>query len=165
MTGDQMVGWHHQFNGHEFEQILGDGEGQRSLVCCSPWGRKESDTAEQWNKNKRWKAALCPLVMLGYRECSREMLRGLSGSFLTPISPKPTRHSARISERPIWGSGHACHPTCCRCNKRRRVGGWYHTCPHNAISVPEEWQGSLFTFLPPVSSCGWPWNKACICVA
>ena len=42
-----MVGWHHQLNGHEFEQILGDGEGQRSLECCSPWGHKELDTTEQ----------------------------------------------------------------------------------------------------------------------
>ena len=40
---DKMVGWHHQFNGHEFEQTLGDSEGQGNLVCCSPWGRKDSD--------------------------------------------------------------------------------------------------------------------------
>ena len=40
---DEMVGWHHQLNGYEFEQALGDGEGQRSLVCCSPWGHKELD--------------------------------------------------------------------------------------------------------------------------
>ena len=39
-----MVGWPHQLNAHEFEQTLGDGEGQGSLVCCSPWGRRESDT-------------------------------------------------------------------------------------------------------------------------
>ena len=44
---DGMVGWHHQFNGHEFEQILGDSEGQGSLVCCDSWGRKESDMTEQ----------------------------------------------------------------------------------------------------------------------
>ena len=43
VTGDEMVGWHHR---HEFEQIPGDGEGQRSLACCSPWGHKESDTTE-----------------------------------------------------------------------------------------------------------------------
>ena len=42
-TEDEMVGWHHQLNGHEFEQTLGDSEGQGILVCCSPWGRKESD--------------------------------------------------------------------------------------------------------------------------
>ena len=42
-----MVGWQHQLHGHEFEQTLGDGEGQGSLVSCGPWGRKESDTTEQ----------------------------------------------------------------------------------------------------------------------
>ena len=42
VTEDEMVGWHHQLSGHEFEQTQGDGEGQGSLVCCSPWGRKET---------------------------------------------------------------------------------------------------------------------------
>ena len=41
-----MVGWHHRLNGHEFEHILGDGEGQGSLACYSPWGHKESDTTQ-----------------------------------------------------------------------------------------------------------------------
>ena len=49
MTEDEMVGWHQRLNGHEFEQVLGDGGGQGSLVCCSPWGRKESDTTERLN--------------------------------------------------------------------------------------------------------------------
>ena len=44
-TKDEMVGWHHGFNRHEFEQTLGDSEGQGSLACCSPWGCKESDTS------------------------------------------------------------------------------------------------------------------------
>ena len=48
-TEDEMVGWHHQLNGHEFEQALGIGEGQGSLVCCSPWGYKELDMTEQLN--------------------------------------------------------------------------------------------------------------------
>ena len=47
-----MVGWHHQFNGLEFEQTLGDGERQGNVVCCSPWGCKESDTTERLNNNK-----------------------------------------------------------------------------------------------------------------
>ena len=47
-----MVGRHHQLNGHGFEQILGDSEGQGSPACCSPWGRKESDTTEGLNNNK-----------------------------------------------------------------------------------------------------------------
>ena len=44
-----MVGWRHQLDGHEFKQALGDGEGQGGLVCCSPWGRKESDMTERPN--------------------------------------------------------------------------------------------------------------------
>ena len=44
MTEDEMVGWHHRLDGHEFEQALGVGDGQRSLACCSPWGHKELDT-------------------------------------------------------------------------------------------------------------------------
>ena len=47
-----MVGWHHQFNGRESEQALRDGEGQGSLACCSPWGRKESDGTERLNNSK-----------------------------------------------------------------------------------------------------------------
>ena len=47
-----MVGWHHQFNGDEFEQALGVGNGQGSLACFSPWGCKESDMTEQLNNNK-----------------------------------------------------------------------------------------------------------------
>ena len=44
---DEMVGWHHKLERHEFEQTSGDGEGQGSLACCSPWGHKESDMTEQ----------------------------------------------------------------------------------------------------------------------
>ena len=46
-----MIGWHHQLNGHEFEQTLGGSEGQRSLAWCSPWGHKESDKVERLNKS------------------------------------------------------------------------------------------------------------------
>ena len=46
MTEDETVGWHHQLNGHEFEQALGDGEGHRGLACCGLWGHKELDTTE-----------------------------------------------------------------------------------------------------------------------
>ena len=49
MTEDEMVGWHHQFDGHEFEQAPGVDDGQESLLCCSPWGLKESDMTEQLN--------------------------------------------------------------------------------------------------------------------
>ena len=51
MTEDEMVGWHYWLNEHEFEQTLGDSEGQGSLVCCSPWGCKELVTTQQLNNN------------------------------------------------------------------------------------------------------------------
>ena len=52
ITEDEMVGWHCRFDGHEFEQASGVGDGQGSLVCCSPWGQKESDTTDQLNNSK-----------------------------------------------------------------------------------------------------------------
>ena len=53
MTEDEMVGWHHRLNGHEFEQALGVGDGQGSLACCCPWGLKESDMSERLNWTER----------------------------------------------------------------------------------------------------------------
>ena len=61
MIEDELVGWHHQCNGHEFEQALGDSEGQGSLVSCSPWGHRESDTTEQLNKSS--KTAAVPVAV------------------------------------------------------------------------------------------------------
>ena len=55
MIGDKMVGWHHQFNGHEFEPTLEDTEGQESLACFSPWSPKQLDMTEllnNYNRNK-----------------------------------------------------------------------------------------------------------------
>ena len=52
MTEDEMVGGHHRLNGHEFEQALGDGEGQGSLAPCSPWSHKELDTTERLNNDE-----------------------------------------------------------------------------------------------------------------
>ena len=49
-----MVGWHHQLDGHEFEQTMGDSEGQGSLVCCSPRGHKESNTSAQLNNSSSY---------------------------------------------------------------------------------------------------------------
>ena len=51
MTKGDMVGGHHRLNGHEFEQTVGESEGQGSLACCSPWGCKEWDTTERLNNN------------------------------------------------------------------------------------------------------------------
>ena len=49
MTEDEMVEWHHQLDGHEFEQAAGVDDGQGGLACCSPWDRKESDMTERLN--------------------------------------------------------------------------------------------------------------------
>ena len=49
MTEDEMVGWHHRLNGHEFDQAPGVGDGQGILACCSPWGHKKSDMTERLN--------------------------------------------------------------------------------------------------------------------
>ena len=49
-----MVGWHHRLNGHDSEQVLGVGDGQGSLACCTPWGHKESDMTEKLNTNNQW---------------------------------------------------------------------------------------------------------------
>ena len=51
MTEDELVGWHHRLNGHEFEQTQGDSEGQESLTGCSSWGHKELGTTQQLNKD------------------------------------------------------------------------------------------------------------------
>ena len=71
MTEEEMVGWHHQLDGHEFEQALGVGDRQGGLACCSPWGHKESDMTERltelnWLTSKEiWRCIRCTLV----REC------------------------------------------------------------------------------------------------
>ena len=52
-TEDEMVRYHHQLSGHEFEQTQGDSEGQESLACCSPWSSKESNTSEQLNSSNK----------------------------------------------------------------------------------------------------------------
>ena len=46
MTEDEIVGWDHQLDGHEFEQVLGVGDGQEGLVCCSPWGHSQTQLSD-----------------------------------------------------------------------------------------------------------------------
>ena len=69
MTEDEMVGWHHQLNGHEFEQTPGDGEGQESLACCSPWSHKELDMTERLNNKKISAVSLSILLLMGPCVC------------------------------------------------------------------------------------------------
>ena len=68
-TEDEMVGWHHWLDGNKFEQALGVGDGQGSLVCCSPWGHKESDTTEWLN----W-TSICQSCLKGSRQGLRVVI-------------------------------------------------------------------------------------------
>ena len=71
VTENEMIGWHHQLNGHEFEQTPGGSEGKRSLECCSPWGFKELDTTEGLDNNMSTESVMlvnhlilcCPLLL------------------------------------------------------------------------------------------------------
>ena len=77
MTEDEMVGWHQQLNGHEFEQAPGVVDGQGNLACCIPWGRKESDTSEQLN----WTELIY-----------------MSPNSWTSLPPPTPSHSSRLSQ-------------------------------------------------------------------
>ena len=74
MTEDEMVGWHHWLKGHESEQALGDGDGQGSLACCSPWSHKESDMIEQLNNNNKYYLKLHNLIRLNI--CGKQIMEG-----------------------------------------------------------------------------------------
>ena len=79
-TEHEMVGWHHQLNGHEFEQTPGNGEGQGNLACCSPWGHKESGMTVQLNNYKKcwgsWHSRFVPhLVSLPWRPVLEDLVR------------------------------------------------------------------------------------------
>ena len=78
MIEDEMVGWHHQLNGHEFEQTVWNSEGQGSLACCSPWGHKESDPTEQLNDNNKRMEVRCT---------GQSMWEGCRMSNLSPGEP------------------------------------------------------------------------------
>ena len=80
---NEMVGWHHWLNGHEFDQAPGDGEGQRGLACCSPWGCKELDIIEWMNNNKS--------------QPSENMLVWANKPPLIPTSYKSTYSSSRTT--------------------------------------------------------------------
>ena len=92
-TESEMVGWHHQLNGLEFEQAPGDGEGKGSLACCSPWGCKESDTTERLNNNSQ---ALPILYSPCMTHCSPSALEGI---WVTPI--KSSSHYNNFHFTPI----------------------------------------------------------------
>ena len=71
-TEDEMVGWYHLLNGHEFEQTPGVGEGQGRPACCSPWGCKESDTTEGLNSNNTDINKKLPVLMITSSNSSKK---------------------------------------------------------------------------------------------
>ena len=73
-TEDEMVGWHHQLTGHEFEQTPRDSEGQGKLVCCSPWAHKESDTTEWLNNSNNNDNSPCFTYCLWICHCPNSSL-------------------------------------------------------------------------------------------
>ena len=98
MTEDEIVGWHHRLNGHEFDQTPGAGDGQGSLVCCSPWGRQESDTTEWLNWSELYSSTCAMLevkfLQAEWKEHGLEVrrLRCCSGS--SPICYLDPRKSS-----------------------------------------------------------------------
>ena len=78
-TEDEMAGWHHQLDGHEFEWTLGIGDGQGGLACCNSWGRKESDMTEQlnWIISLSWASLHVPIshLYVFFRKMSIHLLR------------------------------------------------------------------------------------------
>ena len=95
-TEDEMVGWHHRLNGHEFAQTPGDGEGQGSLLCCSPWGCTESDTTEQLNNESHFTMAHC------WRTLTRQPIPGAFPSpGMWPFSCPCFRSSSALCV-PCW---------------------------------------------------------------
>ena len=77
-----MVGWYHQHNEHEFSQTPGDSEGQGKLVCCSPWGHKESDRTERLNRTEQNRnshgSKICAIKESYLKYCG-EMVHGVFG--------------------------------------------------------------------------------------
>ena len=71
MTEDEMDGWHHRLDGHEFERTPGVGDGQGGLACCDSWGRKETDTTERLNRTE--------LNILEFIHCTTDRLYGYYG--------------------------------------------------------------------------------------
>ena len=74
-----MAGWDHQFNGHELGRTPGDGRGQGGLACCSPQGRKESDTTEQLNNSNKVGIMTPACLTLGYESVTVKVLQSRKG--------------------------------------------------------------------------------------
>ena len=93
-TEDEMVGWHHWLNGHKFEPTLGDSEGQWSLVCCSSWDHKDSDTTQQLNQQQRSRSRPRAVSQKG---SYLQIMIELCSKFLITCCDLPTRACWRLA--------------------------------------------------------------------
>ena len=113
MTDDKIFVWHHQLNGHEFEQTPGDSEGQGSLACCSPWGRKESDMTERLNNKSEISFGKQKWAMIGSERAggttSGWVIRKTSGKIRPEVGSGGQRVSRAESRgRAFQAKGIAC---------------------------------------------------------
>ena len=111
MTEDEMVGWYHRLNGHEFEEAPRDGEGQGSLACCSPWGRKESDTERLNHHHCRGDAST-------FRKAGPR-LEGASSSFLLSFNAKSGLIGKDSDAGSDWGQEE-------KGTTEDEMAGWHH---------------------------------------
>ena len=100
MTEDEMVGWHHRLDGHEFEYAPGVGDEQRSLVYCSPWGHKESDTTERLSQRRKGSPVSSTLFPIQFSSVAQSCL-----TFCEPMSHStpglPVHHQLPESTKPM----------------------------------------------------------------
>ena len=116
-TENETVGWHHQFNGHESEQTLGDSEGQGSLACCSPWDCKELDMTQPLNSNIPTDCSLVT-VMLNLDFFSYLLVGPAAGNISPPesLSPPETNYIRMVSSlRSTVLTGSGTSALCARC--------------------------------------------------
>ena len=106
MSGDEMVGWHHWFNGHEFEQAPGIGDGQGGLACYSPWARKDSDTTEQlnWTGKKKKKKGFGAINCISLYEFPEKAMAPHSSTFAWKIPQ--TEEPGGLQSMGSWRVGH-----------------------------------------------------------
>ena len=113
-TEDEMAGWHHWLDGHEFEQALGVGDGQGSLVCCSPWGHEESDTTEwlNWTELKE-KTKDLNKIKVQLVSCVRLFATPWTSAHQASLSITNTQNFLKLmSVKSVMSSNHLilCHP-------------------------------------------------------
>ena len=147
-TEDEMVEWHHRLDGHEFEQAPGVGDGQGSLACCSPWGRKESQMTEWVNKKR------CPGVSTHLEQFPLQ-------AFLHPFKMRGCNGSADTEHRLVnivregeggktWASSSETHASpCAKLDSWWKFAVWCREFKCDALWKPREmgragrWEGDL----------------------